>query len=523
MNKNYSFNLKILLISLVIPILFFTISILTMNDYGETTDEKFDQHIGEFYYNNWAKKGVKGLEERFIPLQRNYGPFFDVIVVAANDLLNKKSNLIKNPVASFHFPVIIISALAIWVVFIFSYLNWGLTPAFLSSLTLAIMPRFIGDSQNNLKDTPLMTFFSISLLLFYLAQSRNKLIFYLLGGVFLGLTYSIKPNALIILLIIGSWYLLTGVFLKKFLRFSILNSLSLIIALLTILIVWPYYQYQTFQRFIETYLTFKNHVWDEYILYLGQFYRGGEVPWHYPLVMFGVTTPSFFLVLILLGVLLSLFFIFRNHKYKSPLLLLLLWMIFPPATQVASGAPMYDGIRHFLVVLPPMTILVGFTIWQIGIFMQKNISKKYPFSRFIYIGLIFLAYLQILLTNIRLHPYQIVYFNQFTGGLKGAYSRFDLDYWGQSQKEAAEWINRNLPSGSKIYTPLHMEHHFPIDLNRFSFDYEGDDADYKVVVIRGMLKNWDTEEDYLNPKKKSIYSIKVEGVDILRIFKLKEK
>ena len=62
MNKNYSFNLKILLISLVIPILFFTISILTMNDYGETTDEKFDQHIGEFYYNNWAKKGVKGLK-----------------------------------------------------------------------------------------------------------------------------------------------------------------------------------------------------------------------------------------------------------------------------------------------------------------------------------------------------------------------------------------------------------------------------------------------------------------------------
>src|SRR3989337_3635093 len=106
-------NLTALLISLIIPLLFFSLSIFTMNDYGETTDEKFDQHIGEFYYFDWAKKGVKGLEERFIALQRNYGPFFDYIVVASNDILHKKFNIIKNPVASYHFPAIIISTLAI--------------------------------------------------------------------------------------------------------------------------------------------------------------------------------------------------------------------------------------------------------------------------------------------------------------------------------------------------------------------------------------------------------------------------
>ena len=76
--------------SLIIPVLFFSVSIFTMNDYGETTDEKFDQHIGEFYYYDWKNKGFDGLIERFIPLQRNYGPFFDVIVVASNDLLHKK-------------------------------------------------------------------------------------------------------------------------------------------------------------------------------------------------------------------------------------------------------------------------------------------------------------------------------------------------------------------------------------------------------------------------------------------------
>ena len=519
MTKPYSLNLTTLLLSLIIPLLFFSISIFTMNDYGETTDEKFDQHIGEFYYYDWAKKGVKGLEERFIPLQRNYGPFFDYIVVASNDILHKKFNIIKNPVASYHFPVIIISTLALWVVFIFTYINWGLIPALLSSLTLTVLPRFIGDSQNNLKDTPLMTFFSITLLFYYLAEVRKKIFFYILSGVFLGLTYSIKPNALIILPIIGIWYLVKGNFIKSLARLTISNSLSLIIAFFTILIVWPYYQYNTFHRYVETYLTFKNHVWDEYILYLGQLYRGHEIPWHYPAVMFGVTTPVFFLILFIIGILLSLYFIWRNHKFKNPLLFLLLWIILPPAVQVLSGAPMYDGIRHFLVILPPLTILIGFTAWQVGKYLYSLSLKKRHFYFVFFILIVWLGYLQILVKDVTLHPYQIVYFNQLTGGIKGAYYQFDLDYWGQSMKEAAEWVNKNLPTGSTIRVPL-MSHHFPVDMARFTFVDEA--PDYKVILIRGMLKNWDSEEaDYLRPKMKIIYSVNIEGAEILRIFTYK--
>lgn len=160
-------SIKHFLLSLIIPIVFFSVGIATVNDYGETTDEKFDQHIGEYYYYQWGEKGLEGLRERFIPLQRNYGPFFDIIAVASNDILHKKLGIIKNPVASYHFPVLIVSTISIYIVFLFAFLNWGLVPGLLSSLTLALLPRFIGDSQNNLKDTPLMTFLSLTLLLFW--------------------------------------------------------------------------------------------------------------------------------------------------------------------------------------------------------------------------------------------------------------------------------------------------------------------------------------------------------------------
>lgn len=517
-DKRYPVNIRIVLLSLLIPVLFFLTSLYTINDYGETTDEKFDQHIGEFYYYQWQEKGVKGLEERFIPLQRNYGPFFDKIAVASNDILYKKLNIIKNSVASYHFPVIIVSTIVIWIVFVFSYYNWGIMPAILSSLTLAFLPRFIGDSQNNLKDTPLMTFFSISLFLYYFSILKNKVGFYILAGVFLGLTYAIKINALIIIPIITLWYLLINKLnLKKSVYFVINFGISLLAAFSTILFVWPYYRYNTLYRFIETYLTFKNHVWNEYILYLGQLYRGHEVPWHYPIIMFGVTIPIFYLFFLILGIFMSFYLINKNTVHKKPLIFLLLWLIFPPMTQIISRAPMYDGIRHFLVILPPISILAGFAIYRFGIFVKKLFNKNLSIY-YIYVLAIFIGYWNILLVNVRLHPYQIVFFNALTGGIKGAYDKFDLDYWGSSLKEAAEWINNNLPTGSRIYMPLHMEHHFPIDKSRFIF--VNDNPDYKVNIVRGMLKTWDPEEkDYLHPSKKPIYSVKIDGVSVLNIFK----
>jgi hypothetical protein len=43
----------------------------------------------------------------------------------------------------------------------------------------------------------------------------------------------------------------------------------------------------------------------------------------------------------------------------------------------------------------------------------------------------------------RLHPYEYIYFNELTGGLKGSQGNFDNDYWGASFKEAVDWLEKN--------------------------------------------------------------------------------
>lgn len=38
----------------------------------------------------------------------------------------------------------------------------------------------------------------------------------------------------------------------------------------------------------------------------------------------------------------------------------------------------------------------------------------------------------------RLHPYEYIYANGFAGGARGAFGRYETDYWGSSFKEAAQ-------------------------------------------------------------------------------------
>jgi len=40
-----------------------------------------------------------------------------------------------------------------------------------------------------------------------------------------------------------------------------------------------------------------------------------------------------------------------------------------------------------------------------------------------------------------------VYYNELIGGVRGAYGKYELDYWGNSYKEAVDWILRqDLPA-----------------------------------------------------------------------------
>ncbi|MDQ0349588.1 glycosyltransferase family 39 protein [Ancylobacter vacuolatus] len=112
---------------------------------------------------------------------------------------------------------------------------------------------------------------------------------------------------------------------------------------------------------------------------------------------------------------------------------LALAILVPIAVAVLTDPPLYNGIRHFLFVLPPVTVLAALGL--VGAWRALHQRARLAGAGFA------LAALGLFLFNAsvlwRLHPYEYVAYNQIVGGTPGAWGRFEGDYWSASLREAA--------------------------------------------------------------------------------------
>ena len=121
-----------------------------------------------------------------------------------------------------------------------------------------------------------------------------------------------------------------------------------------------------------------------------------------------------------------------SHKFIQALLIFS-WFAIPFAFSVLSRPPMYDGMRHFLFILPPIFIIAGFTFEYLNMLIKKNWIK------ILFITIILLpGFLGI----VRLHPYEYAYYNSIIGGTAGAFRHYETDYWLTCYKEAVEKFNK---------------------------------------------------------------------------------
>ena len=109
--------------------------------------------------------------------------------------------------------------------------------------------------------------------------------------------------------------------------------------------------------------------------------------------------------------------------------ILLLASIFPIAYVIVRKSVLYNAERHLMFVIPPLACLA---VWGCYLAVSK-LSKAWK-SLITVSALVYLIFHVTTMT--RLHPDEYVYFNQLVGGLKGAYGRYDTDYWGNSYREA---------------------------------------------------------------------------------------
>jgi hypothetical protein len=129
----------------------------------------------------------------------------------------------------------------------------------------------------------------------------------------------------------------------------------------------------------------------------------------------------------------------RSSKRASNLMtasLTLSWFVILVLYVLIRKPAMYDGIRHFLFIVPPIFIFSGFTFE----FLFDLLSGKIATS-WLYAGVILLILLPGLIPILQLHPYEYTYYNSFVGGTANAFRKFETDYWLTCYKDAVDQLN----------------------------------------------------------------------------------
>lgn len=204
---------------------------------------------------------------------------------------------------------------------------------------------------------------------------------------------------------------------------------------------WPQFWVNGLSIMFSGLKMFSSFFWDNPVLYQGLLYPSSQLPRSY-LPFFLVTQFTAPLILLaVLGIGISIFRL-RAQSINWPLfIIVVLWLALPLIYVLVTHPKIYNNARQFLFITPPIFILAG-----IGF---EYLWRKYgnQMAR----GLLALAVLLPgFISLVQLHPYQYIYFNEFVGGVDGAFRKYELDYNSTSATEAIKYLNQIAPKNSTV-------------------------------------------------------------------------
>lgn len=527
---------------MVLYLVIVCIGFSTVGDYGMTWDEPFRFKGGDSklaYYQSWFSG------EPMESPKDNYPGLFDLPLALAHEWLPELGTRSeKGHVWSFGFGLL--GLLAAWRL---TARIGGERAGFWALLLLVTVPRYYGHMFFNPKDIPLASTYLLgvwALVELFSKLPRPSWRAVLWVGCTAGLAMSARIAGLLIL---GYFALFVFLYLcvkyvaalrtertvtraevvKDLGYWSIRGATSGVVALLVLSVFWPAIHTNPVERMEQTVETVQSYGWGGVVLMDGHFWQASDLPFYYIPYWLLYTIPESVLILIGLSLLfggMSQLRYRRTGQWPSaselwPRLLLVFAVMFPLCYLLWKGPVLYDGMRHFLFVVPPMVCVAALGLeWMLR-------RAKAAGRQLLSVGLpggVGLASLVVIIEMVSLHPYQYVYFNQISGGLPAAYMRDETDYWGVSHQEAAEWLNQYVeaidPAGGRVFK-VHQRYtrwmlQEALDPNRFEMWQSREGADFFVSITRFNLHNSYAEA-------KLLHVVERQGVPLCFIYSFNSK
>ena len=267
-------------------------------------------------------------------------------------------------------------------------------------------------------------------------------------GVALGCAFGLRIGAVFAVFYLGVG-MLAAVALQPDgrLRFALCGVLALLpaaaIALALGALFWPWAAMAPGNVFTAM-SAFSHFSFDLNTVLAGRVMNVGEVPGHYLVAYLLVRLPELFLAGLALALLAGLHAVpalatgqAQARRSALPWLPVALAALFPLAYTLLAAPPLYNGLRHFSFVLPPLAVLAGIGLvraWQ-------GLRTRPPLLRRAVLLACALALIGQAGLLARLHPYGYLAYNQLVGGVPGAAGGWEQDYWASSLREAVFALN----------------------------------------------------------------------------------
>lgn len=431
---------------------------------------------------------------------RDKGAWFDIAIAAAESRIGQAdliSGLIIRQQAT-----VVVWAIGAALMFGTLYKAFGEVLALWGTLLYGSMPYLVGNALVNSKDTVFMVLYLLGVrtLLFALeAKTRRAL---LIHGICLGLLVATRSIGLVLvgislLILLRSEATAARVSLIKQ-RVAAASLVALAASVSTVLL-WPAMWFAPLR--ILWYSMSKNAFYPTQgtLLYFGELVPADQLPWHYPLVWIALTSPTLWVVLLILGLIAAarqtvqhVFPTRRHPNFVAPQSVVFIAYVFPLVSVISLGSTLYDGWRHLLFLAPGIIAFILAGISECARISARLRNDKTDVSSTVLGSIAAIAVLSGMLGIFSSHPYPSVYKNVLLFDTL----HFEDDYWALSTMELVnhavaqshQTSERELRIYPAVLMPTYrLARYAATDVDGVRFVDAIEDADFVMTTFRSSL------------------------------------
>ncbi|MGH7007824.1 MAG: ArnT family glycosyltransferase [Stellaceae bacterium] len=442
------------------------LALVTFQDYGVTWDEDAQNWYGvavlNYYLSGFTDHSYMRLYDLFY-----YGSIFDTVAAALNHV---------SPFGTFetrHLLNALIGIVGIAGTWKLGRALGGPRVGFIAALFLALTPNYYGQMFNNPKDVPFAA--SMVWALHYLVCAIRQLPRpdWRLGvklGLAAGFALAVRVGGLLIFGYIGAALLAFGLWRLAESRRVVpaigacwaggwrLFLPTIAVAYPVMLLFWPWAQQSPLINPVRALLYFSHEIFPYGTLFDGHYIPAADLPWTYLPTYIVLALPELVLLLFAAAPVVALVQLRRADAWRDRARVLGLFMlgfaiVFPVTYAIAIQAVLFDGMRHFIFVLPPIAVAAALAAESALVALARQPWRPWVYGALALYGAYHVAVMAML------HPDEYVYYNAFVGGPRGAQGLFKLDYWANSYAEDVAALENYLRAE---YGDDFMDHDFTV-------------------------------------------------------------